>query len=220
MPVIQDAAEALGATYQGQQCGSLGHFGIFSFNGNKIITTSGGGMVVSNDEAALRKMRYWATQAREPALHYEHVDYGYNYRLSNICAAIGRGQLAVLNERIAARQQIFARYAAAFTNTPLHLLPIMPYGQPNYWMTAVTISPESKVTPRDIVLRLQEQNIEARPLWKPMNLQPVFSAYPFFAHHTDVGAELFAQGLCLPSGSSLTEEEQERVIEEVFGVYT
>lgn len=177
-------------------------------------------MVVSNDEAALRKMRYWATQAREPALHYEHVDYGYNYRLSNICAAIGRGQLAVLNERIAARQQIFARYAAAFTNTPLHLLPIMPYGQPNYWMTAVTISPESKVTPRDIVLRLQEQNIEARPLWKPMNLQPVFSAYPFFAHHTDVGAELFAQGLCLPSGSSLTEEEQERVIEEVFGVYT
>lgn len=218
VPVIQDAAEALGATYQGKQCGSLGHFGVFSFNGNKIITTSGGGMVVSNDEVALRKMRYWATQAREPALHYEHVDYGYNYRLSNICAAIGRGQLAVLHERITARQQIFARYAAAFANTTLRLLPIMPYGQPNYWMTAVTIYPASEVTPRDIVLCLQEQNIEARPLWKPMNLQPVFSAYPFFPHHTDVGAELFAQGVCLPSGSNLTEDEQARVIAGVMAI--
>lgn len=215
VPVIEDAAEALGATYQNRKCGSLGYIGIFSFNGNKIITTSGGGMVVSNDEEAIKKMRFWATQAREPALHYEHREVGYNYRMSNICAGIGRGQLSGLEERINIRKLIRERYFESFKNLPIELMPILSKNTPNYWLTVIQVKENSNLSPNGVILALDKANIESRPVWKPMNLQPVFQDYPFFSHvdKGNIGELLYSNGICLPSGSSMAEEEQNRVIE-------
>lgn len=217
VPVIEDAAEALGATYKGKKCGSFGHIGIFSFNGNKIITTSGGGMVVSNDEEAIKKMRFWATQSREPAKHYEHKEVGYNYRMSNICAGIGRGQLEILNTRIEKKREIQSIYISHFNNTPFEFMPINKEGNPNYWLTVVTIKEGYLVTPEMIISQLEKENIESRSLWKPMNLQPLFISSPFFSHFNEVGnslgKSLFENGVCLPSGSSLSGENQERIIE-------
>lgn len=215
VPVIEDSAEAMGATYKGKANGTFGLLGIFSFNGNKIITTSGGGMVVSDDLDALRKIKFWATQARESYLHYEHKEIGYNYRMSNIVAGIGRGQLKALNERIARKKEIFETYKQAFSALPqIRMMPITADGNPNYWLTVITLEQGVKVEPKQVIEILEENNIESRPVWKPMHLQPVFKEYAYYQHDAqDVSADIFERGICLPSGTAMTSEEQQRIIE-------
>ncbi|WP_341348343.1 DegT/DnrJ/EryC1/StrS family aminotransferase [Paenibacillus sp. FSL H3-0469] len=207
VPVIEDAAEALGASYKGKKCGSFGHIGIFSFNGNKIITTSGGGMIVSNDEEAIKKMRFWATQSREPAKHYEHKEVGYNYRMSNICAGIGRGQLENLNMRIESKKKIRDFYINSLKDFPIEFIPIPDNSDSNYWLTVMLLRSNATVKPFDIIGKLEEGNIESRPVWKPMSLQPLFNESGFFSHSEKefVGERLFKLGVCLPSGSTLNE---------------
>ncbi|WP_019908919.1 DegT/DnrJ/EryC1/StrS family aminotransferase [Paenibacillus sp. HW567] len=221
VPVIEDAAEALGATYKGKKCGTFGHVGIFSFNGNKIITTSGGGMVVSNDEEAIKKMRFWSTQSREAAIHYEHKEVGYNYRISNISAGIGRGQLQALGGFIDNRKYIFDQYKEKLKGLPLRIMPISVHGQPNYWLTVITLEEGIKLTPGAIISQLGQENIESRPLWKPMHLQPVFSETPIFYHKETeyIGMYLFKYGICLPSGSSMTQAQQDLVINTISGKF-
>jgi dTDP-4-amino-4,6-dideoxygalactose transaminase len=217
VPVVEDAAEALGATYRGRPAGSFGRMGVFSFNGNKIITTSGGGMLVtpSADEAA--RARHLATQAREPFPHYEHTTVGYNYRLSNLLAALGRAQLAGLDSRITRRRAIDARYREALGGVDgIDFLPIADYGEPNHWLTCITIDPDRFGADREAVrLALEAEDIESRPTWKPLHLQPVF------ADNAVVGgavcAGIFAHGLCLPTGSALSPADQDRVIGLVVG---
>ena len=210
--LIEDAAEALGATYKGRAPGTLSRMGIFSFNGNKIITTSGGGMLVTPEKALADHARKLATQAREPAPHYEHQEIGYNYRLSNVLAGIGRGQLAVLEDRVLARRRNFDRYVAALADLPgLTFMPEAPWGRHTRWLTCVTIDPAQFGADRDRVrLALEAENIESRPLWKPMHLQPVFRDCERVGGA--VSEALFAQGLCLPSGSNLETGDQDRVI--------
>ncbi len=213
IPIIEDAAEALGARRSGRPAGSFGRLGVFSFNGNKIITTSGGGMLVSDDEALITKARKLATQAREPAPHYEHVEVGYNYRMSNLLAALGRGQLANLDTMIAARRESFDYYHAHLGSLEgVTMMPIDSGGEPNYWLTCVTIEPSVFGCDREAVrLSLESRDIESRPLWKPMHMQPVFrSCARIGGDYVDA---LFADGLCLPSGSSLTARDRERVVE-------
>jgi len=217
--VIEDAAESLGATYKGKQSGTFGKFGIYSFNGNKIITTSGGGMLVSNDMEALQKARFWATQARDPARHYQHSEIGYNYRLSNVLAGIGRGQMKVLAERVKARREIFARYHDALAGIRgIEFMPEAAYGRSNRWLTTMTIdSEELGTTPNELMDALAEENIETRPIWKPLHLQPVFQDYPYYSHVVgeSVSERIFNNGICLPSGSNMTYEDQSRVIETI-----
>lgn len=215
VPIIEDAAEALGATYMGQHCGTFGDIGIFSFNGNKIITTSGGGMVVSKNKPAIDKIRFWATQAREPVAHYEHKEIGFNYRLSNICAGIGRGQLETLDEKIKRREQIFKRYQEGFLETSLKPMPRLEKGTSNNWLSVFYIDESKGYTPMDIIKRLEKLNIEARALWKPMHLQPVFEGSRYFMDEGDISAELFSKGICLPSGDALTDLEQDEIIDEI-----
>jgi pyridoxal phosphate-dependent aminotransferase EpsN len=216
VPLIEDAAESLGATYQGRKSGSIGQFGILSFNGNKIITTSGGGALVSDDLEALERARYLATQARQPARHYEHTEVGFNYRLSNVLAGIGRGQLEVLEERVAARRLVFERYYKAFSTVGgIDFMPEAAFGRSTRWLTTLTVDPQICGTDRDqIIDALEAENIEARPLWKPMQLQPLFAECRYCEHEpgVSVSEKLFEAGLCLPSGSNLTEAEQEKVI--------
>jgi len=209
--VIEDAAEALGATYRGQPVGRFGRMGVFSFNGNKIITTSGGGMLVSEDEALIRRARFLATQARDPAPHYQHSTIGYNYRLSNVLAAIGRGQLRVLQERVEARRRTFARYAELLGGLPgIAFMPEPEWARSTRWLTCITIDPAAFGAARDDVrLALEREDIESRPLWKPMHLQPVFAGCR--VRGGAVSAALFERGLCLPSGSAMTDEQVERV---------
>jgi dTDP-4-amino-4,6-dideoxygalactose transaminase len=211
VPLIEDAAEALGATWQGKPAGGFGAFGVFSFNGNKIITTSGGGMLVGPDKALIDKARFLATQARDPAPHYQHSHIGYNYRLSNLLAAVGRGQLRVLDERIAARRRNRAFYEQAFAGVPgIRFMPIASEGTWNGWLTVVVIDPKAfGATREQIRVALEKENIESRPVWKPMHLQPVFTDCPM--RGGAVSAAIFEDGLCLPSGSSLTTAELERV---------
>jgi len=210
--LIEDAAEALGATYRGRSPGTIGATGVYSFNGNKVITTSGGGMLVSDDADLIARARKLATQAREPAPHYEHAEIGYNYRLSNVLAAIGRGQLEVLEERVAARQRNAAYYQAALSDTPgVAIQPEAGWGTHARWLTCITIDPAEFGADREYVrLALEAQNIESRPVWKPMHLQPVFAGYNSVGG--DVAADLFEHGLCLPSGSNLRESDLERVV--------
>lgn len=219
VPLIEDAAEALGATYQGKTPGTFGKAGIFSFNGNKIITTSGGGMLVSDDKAFIDHARKLATQARDPAPHYEHSEIGYNYRLSNILAGVGRGQLAVLEQRVQARRANFAYYAAMLGDLPgICFMPEAPWGRHTRWLTVLTIEPAQFGADREAVrLALEAENIEARPVWKPMHLQPVFAAYE--AVGGQVAASLFRDGLCLPSGSSLTDADRARVVQIVRALH-
>lgn len=218
VPLVEDAAEALGATYRGRKCGALGRWNILSFNGNKIITTSGGGMLLSDDEDSLAKARFWATQARDRAPWYQHSEIGYNYRLSNLLAAVGRAQLTVIEDRVAARRAVFGRYAAALGDIPgVSFMPEASFGRHNRWLSVILVDPEmAGLSPLDLMETLEGENIESRPLWKPMHLQPVFEAYPFYAHEGKgapaVSADLFKKGLCLPSGSSLKEEEQGRIV--------
>lgn len=213
VPIIEDAAEALGATYKGRACGSFGHIGVFSFNGNKIITTSGGGMLVANDASLVDKTRFWATQARDPAPHYQHSELGFNYRLSNVCAAIGRGQLRVLDDRVAARRAVFDRYRAALGDLEgLTFMPEPAWSRANRWLTCIVVDERALGASReDLRLALAKEDIEARPVWKPLHLQPIFDGAP--VRGGAVAEELFARGLCLPSGSNLSERDQARVVD-------
>lgn len=217
--LIEDAAEALGADYRGKAPGSLGKFGIHSFNGNKIITTSGGGMLVTPDAGLAAQARHLATQARDPAPHYEHTTLGYNYRLSNVCAGIGRGQLQGLDAKVARRRAHLAAYAEAFRDLPgLAMQPEAPWGRSTRWLSCLTIEPAIAGTDRERVrLALEKADIECRPLWKPMHLQPVFRGAEYLGR--GVSDRLFERGLCLPSGSGMSDAERARVIEVVRGAF-
>lgn len=211
--LIVDSAESLGASYKtGRKAGTGGDAAILSFNGNKIITTSGGGMLVTRHKEWADEARFLATQARDPAPHYEHSTYGYNYRLSNICAAIGLGQMEVLDARVVRRREIFARYKAALSRPGIVFMPEPDGLHSTRWLTALTIDPnETGVSREDIRLMLLEHHIESRPLWKPMHMQPLYAGAPY--HGAGVDEQLFANGLCLPSGSDMTDEQQDEVIE-------
>jgi len=215
VPVLEDAAESLGATYRGRPAGSFGDVSAFSFNGNKIITTTGGGMLAAAKPQWVEKARYWSTQAREPGLAYHHVDVGYNYRLSNVLAAIGRGQLEVLEERVRQRRAVEARYRAALSDVPgLAFMPEADYGLHTHWLSCLTVDPGRFGASRDDVLgALAAEDIEARPLWKPMHLQPLYRESACYGG--EVAAWLFERGLCLPSSSSLSLKDQQRVVETV-----
>ena len=215
--LLQDAAESLGATYRGAPAGGQGALAAFSFNGNKIITTSGGGMLVSQNGDLIEHARKLSTQAREPVAHYEHVEVGFNYRMSNILAALGRAQLESLPERVATRRRIRDRYRELLDATPgISFMPEAAYGTTNAWLTCLVVDPAAFGADREAIrLALEAEDIEARPLWKPMHLQPIFAS-----HHTfggDVSGRLFERGLCLPSGSSLTEDDQDRVVAAFLG---
>lgn len=214
VPIIEDAAESLGATYKNKQTGTFGEYGIFSFNGNKIITTSGGGMLVSDNLERLEKVRFWSTQARENERHYEHKELGYNYRMSNIAAGIGRGQLRVLEERIEKKKWIYDYYKNAFKDIKeIQMQPICDDRKSNYWLSCMTLNEKSKVKPLDIIIALEKENIEARNIWKPMHMQPYYKDFKFFKlGEKSVSEEIFENGLCLPSDSKNTEEDMKRVV--------
>lgn len=215
IPIIEDAAESLGSTYYGKHTGSFGTFGILSFNGNKIITTSGGGALVSSNLEAIKKTRFLATQARDPAPHYQHSTIGYNYRMSNICAAIGRGQMEVLSNRVDSRKKNFNYYQSRLSVLPaITFLPEPENVSSNRWLTTIQIdSTQTSATPNTIRLALESLNIESRPLWKPLHLQPIFAQFPSFV--ADISTNLFFNGLCLPSGSALTEAHLDRICSSV-----
>jgi dTDP-4-amino-4,6-dideoxygalactose transaminase len=222
IPILEDAASALGSTYKGQKCGTFGDISILSFNGNKIITTSGGGAIVTKTAALKDKAIFYATQSRDTAPHYQHSEIGYNYRMSNICAGIGRGQMEVLDEHVTLRRQMHDFYVAVFVSiegVEVFSTPNDDYFA-NYWLSAISIDEnKTKGITREILrLALEAENIESRPLWKPMHLQPIFEKYPYYG--TQVAETLFETGLCLPSGSNLTANDRKRiagVVEEVFG---
>jgi len=216
--LIEDAAESLGATYHGCMSGSLGDYGIYSFNGNKIITTSGGGMLVSHNREALQKARFWSTQSREPVRHYEHLEIGYNYRLSNILASIGRAQFNKLEDRITTKRKIFENYKDALKYYPgLKFMPDAGYGRVTRWLTTLTVHPDECGKTRDeLIDAMEAENIEARPVWKPMHRQPLFSKCRFYSHLSEppsISDNIFEHGICLPSGTGMSEEEQLRVIQ-------
>jgi len=217
VPIIEDAAESLGANYKGIPSGTLGKFGIYSFNGNKIITTSGGGMLVSNDLESLNRARFLATQARDFAQHYQHSTMGYNYRMSNILAGIGRGQLEVLEERVQARRSVFSKYQEELGHLPgIYFMPELKGTMSNRWLTAITIDErEAGVSVKEILNLMATENIEARPVWKPLHLQPLFRGMKYYTHHEtySVSDQLFESGICLPSGSNLTNEELNRIVD-------
>lgn len=214
IPILEDAAEAIGSEYKGKKCGTLGTYGALSFNGNKMITTSGGGALICPNREAADRVTFYATQAREQAPHYQHEKIGYNYRLSNICAGIGRGQMQVLDEHIARRRAIHGLYSqelGSISGIEVQQNPSTQFNS-NFWLTTILIDPKQTGFDREqLRLRLEEENIESRPLWKPMHLQPVFSACPYYGG--SVSEELFERGLCLPSGSGLSDDETSRVIE-------
>ena len=214
VPLIEDAAEALGSTYNGQRCGTFGEFGALSFNGNKIITTSGGGMLLCRTDAEAKHALKLATQARENAPWYQHEEIGYNYRMSNICAGIGRGQMKVLPLRVEQKRAIFARYSEKLRDLPLTMQTKLDCAQPNRWLSAALLDTDCGVTPADMLARLNEANIEGRHLWKPMNLQPVFAGRPFVSvTDTPVCDDLFARGVCLPSDTKMRIDDVDRVCE-------
>lgn len=218
VPLIEDAAESLGSTYKGKQTGTFGEFGIFSFNGNKIITTSGGGMVVSNNQKAIEKIRFWSTQSRDKARHYQHTEIGYNYRMSNIVAGIGRGQLKVLSDRINKKREIYKKYKEAFGDIKeIEMMPETKDSFTTHWLSTMTLKNTSKLTPIEIMDALEKENIESRPVWKPMHMQPVFEKADFIkiCDKGSVSQELFERGICLPSDTKMTNEEQDRVIKTI-----
>lgn len=214
VPLVEDAAESLGATYKGKQTGTFGKYGVYSFNGNKIITTSGGGMLVSDDEERIAKVRFWSTQSRDKARHYQHSEIGYNYRMSNIVAGIGRGQLKVLDNRIAKKTEIYNTYKEAFKDiTEIEMQPVPENTIPNHWLSVMTLKESSKIKPLDVMMALEKENIESRPVWKPMHMQPVFSNCDYIqVAEKSVSEDLFNRGVCLPSDTKMTKEEQERII--------
>ncbi|MDD6207628.1 MAG: aminotransferase class I/II-fold pyridoxal phosphate-dependent enzyme [Clostridiales bacterium] len=218
--LIEDAAESLGAVYKGRQTGTYGDFGVFSFNGNKMITTSGGGMLLCHTKEAASKARFYATQAREPARHYEHKEIGYNYRMSNIVAGIGRGQLWSLDEYIERKQRIYETYEEAFRDIPgISLNPVPEGAKANHWLSCILLKPGCGVTPNQIMDALEAENIESRPIWKPMHLQPVFSDCAYVHTGDPVSEEIFRNGVCLPSDIKNTEEDMERIIRIIKGLF-
>jgi dTDP-4-amino-4,6-dideoxygalactose transaminase len=220
IPVLEDAADALGSNFGGKACGTFGEMGVLSFNGNKIITTSGGGALISDNEDHIVKARFLATQARDNAPHYQHSHIGYNYRMSNVCAGIGRGQMLVLQDRIASRRANFEFYVQQLGHLPGISFLQEPHGSfSNRWLTTILVDPQksSGISRETIRLALETDNIESRPLWKPMHLQPIFAHAPFYGDGT--AAHLFEQGLCLPSGSNLTKEELNRVVKHILALF-
>lgn len=216
VPLIEDAAESLGTTYKGKHTGTFGEFGIYSFNGNKIITTSGGGMLVSNDEEKIGKTRFWATQARDQARHYQHSELGFNYRMSNVVAGIGRGQLKVLDQRVAKKKHIFEYYKRELGSLEgVHFMPVNDWNEPNYWLSVITL--DGPVKPLAVMEALEAENIESRPIWKPMHKQPFFESFDFVG--TGVSEALFENGVCLPSDTKMTDEDLERVCGIVKGLW-
>lgn len=207
--IIEDAAESLGTYYKGKQTGTFGDYGVFSFNGNKIITTSGGGMLVSSDEERITKSRFWATQSRDQARHYQHSELGFNYRMSNVVAGIGRGQLKVLDQRVKKKRYIFEFYKRELGALEgVVFMPSNEWNEPNYWLSSMIL--HGHVRPIDVMEALERENIESRPIWKPMHLQPYFEKYDFVG--TDVSEQLFENGICLPSDTKMTDEDLERVV--------
>lgn len=224
VPVIEDAAESLGSLYHGQATGTFGDYGIFSFNGNKIITTSGGGMLVCNlpEEQAkerIAKVRFWATQAREKARHYEHKEIGYNYRMSNIVAGIGRGQMKVLDQRIEQKRHIFAYYQEHLRDLEgLSFMPLHENERANCWLSVIQLAPDCKVRPLDMIVALEKEDIETRPVWKPMHMQPVFADCDYI-DNGKVGESLFENGVCLPSDTKMTDEDLKRICTIIRGLW-
>ena len=210
--LIEDAAESLGATYHGRMTGTFGKYNAISFNGNKIITTSGGGMLLSDDGDAIAKARFWSTQSREPYPWYEHKEIGYNYRMSNVVAGIGRGQLLHLEEHRDKKEQIYRLYEQELKDLPVTMNPYEEDTRPNFWLSCLTVDPGCDVTPEKIRLALEAENIESRPIWKPMHMQPVFAGHDFITAGDNVGEDIFARGLCLPSDIKMTVEQQMEVI--------
>lgn len=214
--LIEDAAESLGTTYKGRYTGTFGEYGIFSFNGNKIITTSGGGMLVSNDEERIAKVRFWSTQARDNARHYQHSELGFNYRMSNVVAGIGRGQLKVLDQRVAKKKYIYEYYKRELGCLEgVHMMPMNEWQDSNCWLSCMTLS--GKVRPLDIMLALEAENIESRPIWKPMHMQPFFEKYDFIGE--GVSQELFENGVCLPSDTKMSDADLERIVSIIKGLF-
>ena len=215
--VIEDAAESLGCTYKGKQTGTFGDYGVFSFNGNKIITTSGGGMLVSDNEEKIAKVRFWATQARDKARHYQHSELGFNYRMSNIVAGIGRGQLKVLDQRVAKKKYISEFYKRElWAIQGISFMPDNVWNKPNYWLSCITLN-DTKVRPLDIMEALEAENIESRPIWKPMHMQPFFEKYDYIG--TDVSQKLFENGVCLPSDTKMGDEDLHRICNIIKGIF-
>jgi dTDP-4-amino-4,6-dideoxygalactose transaminase len=213
VPMVEDAAESLGATYKGKQTGTFGTYAALSYNGNKIITTSGGGMFLSSNIEAVKKVRFLATQARDPAPWYQHSELGYNYRMSNIVAGIGRGQLLHLDEHIALKKRIFETYQQAFCDLPVTMNPYIAQSKPNYWLSCLLIDKGCPIKPSQIIAKLNQENIEGRPIWKPMHLQPVFAGYDFISlENENVGEDIFERGLCLPSDIKNSKEDLYRII--------
>lgn len=216
VPILEDAAEGLGTIYEGKYLGTYGKCAALSFNGNKIITTTGGGMLVSSDEELINKARFWSTQSKDPARHYQHSEIGYNYRMSNVLAGIGRGQMKVLENRIAKKNEIFNEYKEAFKDIDdIEMMPENENERSNQWLSAMTLKESSKIKPLDIILALEKENIESRPVWKPMHLQPIFEKYDFINENEtgiSVGEDLFNRGVCLPSDTKMTDEDMERII--------
>lgn len=216
--VIEDAAESLGTYYKGKHTGTIGDYGIFSFNGNKIITTSGGGMLVSDHVERIEKVRFWATQARDPARHYQHSELGYNYRMSNVLAGIGRGQLKVLDDRVAKKKYIFDFYKRELGELEgIEFMPVNEWNEPNYWLSVIQLTGD--IRPMDVIEALEKENIESRPVWKPMHLQPFYEKYDYIHLGTDVAAKLFENGVCLPSDTKMTDEDLSRVCDVIRKLY-
>ena len=214
--LIEDAAESLGTIYKGKYTGTFGDYGIFSFNGNKIITTSGGGMLISNNEERIAKVKFWATQARDKARYYQHSELGYNYRMSNVAAGIGRGQLKVLAQRVAKKKYIFEFYKNELGELEgVQFMPVNEWNEPNYWLSCITLS--GRVKPIDMIEALEKENIESRFIWKPMHMQPVFEGYDFIGE--GVSERIFESGVCLPSDTKMTDEDLYRVCNVVKGLW-
>lgn len=218
--LIEDAAEALSATYKGRQCGTFGKYNVISFNGNKIITSSGGGMLITADKAARDKALFWATQSREQAPWYQHEEIGYNYRMSNVVAGIGRGQLIHLDEHRDRKEQIYRRYEQGLNGLPLKMNPYLPETKPNFWLSCMIIDEDCSIDPMDVMKKLDEANVESRPIWKPMHMQPVFKDNDFISvEEKSVGEQIFGRGLCLPSDIKMTEEEQDIIIDIIKSMF-
>jgi dTDP-4-amino-4,6-dideoxygalactose transaminase len=214
--LIEDAAESLGTTYKGKYTGTFGDYGIFSFNGNKIITTSGGGMLVSNNQERIEKVRFWSTQARDKARHYEHSELGFNYRMSNVVAGVGRGQLKVLDQRVAKKQYIYDYYKKHLKDIKdIEFMPINDWNSPNCWLTSIVL--KGKVRPINIIEALEKENIESRPIWKPMHVQPFFEKYDYVGEN--VGEFIFKNGICLPSDTKITDDQLNVIIKIIKGLW-